>query len=127
MQDNITEVIEKARNSVTLSENVVIIIVQKLKVLRFALKKWSNIYREVERGQRDIGSSWIQAFNRKEETCSLTFLERKSKEDYGKELHQIYNKEEVYWKPRAKVKWLFRGDNNTSFFHKSVELRWKYN
>lgn len=44
----------------------------------------------------------------------------------GNLLH-LYKSEEVYWKQRAKIKWVMKGDGNTSFFYKFANLRSKIN
>lgn len=40
-------------------------------------------------------------------------------------LNEILLHEKVYWKQRAKIFWLEKGDSNTKFFHASVTARKK--
>lgn len=43
------------------------------------------------------------------------------------ELNQLYVQEEIYWKQRAKLFWLTKGDLNTRFFHRMASSRKKKN
>jgi hypothetical protein len=42
-------------------------------------------------------------------------------------LDKLENQRDVYWKQRAKVNWLTKGDRNTSFFHSFASERKKHN
>ncbi|KAM6545112.1 hypothetical protein CsatB_025848 [Cannabis sativa] len=42
-------------------------------------------------------------------------------------LDSLLYKEEIYWRQRARVKWLNAGDRNTNFFHKHASFRKKTN
>lgn len=40
-------------------------------------------------------------------------------------LNLAYNKEELYWKQRARENWLKYGDNNTTFIYQfALQIRW---
>ena len=65
--------------------------------------------------------------DRLEET---TYLSPKDFQIYftcRQKLHQIYKNEEIYWKQRAKIRWLKDEDNNTQFFHKTANHHKKNN
>ena len=51
-----------------------------------------------------------------EKICELT-----------KRLKDAYKRKELYWCQKARINWLKEGDNNTKFFHASVEGRRKRN
>lgn len=40
---------------------------------------------------------------------------------------EVYTKEEIFWRERAKCKWLKEGDANTIYFYRSVTMRHRSN
>lgn len=44
-----------------------------------------------------------------------------------KDMEQLLAQEKVFWKQRAKIHWLWEGDQNTSFFHNQGSARRKSN
>ncbi|KAL0375753.1 UNVERIFIED_CONTAM: hypothetical protein Scaly_0692900 [Sesamum calycinum] len=42
-------------------------------------------------------------------------------------MEQLLTEEEVYWKQRGKIHWLWEGDGNTSFFHNKISTRRRTN
>ena len=43
------------------------------------------------------------------------------------ELNALLEKEELYWKQKARTQWLNEGDKNKGFFHKQATQRRKIN
>ena len=42
-------------------------------------------------------------------------------------LIELYHREEIMWRQRARIDWLASGDQNTKFFHMRASLRRKKN
>ena len=42
-------------------------------------------------------------------------------------LIELYHREEIMWRQRARIEWLALGDKNTKFFHMRASLRRKKN
>ena len=45
----------------------------------------------------------------------------------NEKLIEMYHREEIMWRQRAKIRWLSAGDRNTRFFHMRASMRRKKN
>lgn len=43
------------------------------------------------------------------------------------QISELWKREELYWKQKSRVKWLTRGDQNTTFFHVTTNSRRRRN
>lgn len=59
----------------------------------------------------------IQHLDKKEADEGLTDDERKDRSHIKEEFIKITGHQEIYWRQKARLKWLKEGDNNTKFFH----------
>ncbi|XP_056685700.1 uncharacterized protein [Spinacia oleracea] len=76
---------------------------------------WSNLNAEIDGIQKALET---RPFNRH-------FLDLN--DELSKDLNLILEQEEKFWMTRARTNWLACGDQNTSFFHKSVTVRRRRN
>lgn len=94
----------------------------KLKRLRYTLKAWNattigNIFHNLSRAEDDLKSKELlfQATNREEDLISLNLCQA----TYFRALAD----EEMFWKQKARIKWLTEGDHNTKLFQAAVKDR----
>uniref|UniRef100_A0A803QJ15 Reverse transcriptase domain-containing protein n=1 Tax=Cannabis sativa TaxID=3483 RepID=A0A803QJ15_CANSA len=88
------------------------------------LKSWSKKYNSLFKTRISQFNFEIDQLQNK---IALTFEEFRKLSHLKSALDALLYKEEVYWRQRARVKWLNGGDRNTKFFHKHASLRRKLN
>ncbi|XP_031100850.1 uncharacterized protein LOC116004818 [Ipomoea triloba] len=94
----------------------------KLKRLKQALRVWNReIFGNVFDQVRNLDQSVSDAEKRFD--ASPTQENRELLSYAQASLLQALKLEEIYWKQKARVKWLREGDANTSFFHSTVKDR----
>ena len=90
----------------------------KLKACVSGLTAW----RKKERGNEQVVISKLQKSLLKLQTREDTGAEIAIKKVQD-ELGQLLDKEEMWWRQRAKEEWLKFGDHNTRFFHACASTR----
>lgn len=99
----------------------------KLKILKGKLKQWNkdvfgNIHSYVDDAKTRLVDIQNQ-INISVHSDSLLNSEKLSQID----LDQALNKQEIFWKEKAKVNWHVNGDRNTSFFFHRMKKKKKKN
>ena len=97
-------------------------LVEKLKLCRRELIGWSrasfgNIKVKLEELEERLKQ--LESNNQGQHVDQIKALKM--------EVNELLEKEEVYWKQRARVAWLKEGDRNTKFFHSKATQRQKKN
>ena len=97
-------------------------LVEKLKLCRRELIGWSkasfgNI--KAKLGELEERLKQLENNNQGQHSAQIKSLKM--------EVNDLLEKEEVYWKQRARVAWLKEGDRNTKFFHSKATQRQKKN
>jgi hypothetical protein len=97
-------------------------LVEKLKLCRKELIGWSkasfgNIKIKLEELEETLKQ--LESNNQGQHSAQIKILKM--------EVNELLEKEEVYWKQRARIAWLKEGDRNTKFFHSKATQRQKKN
>lgn len=99
----------------------------RLQKLRKFLKGWSlGIKGEQNASRKDL-TSRIQALDHTAKNRLLTFQEWDERIALEKELDIILKLDDVYWKQKARTKWLLEGDANAHFYHQFANGRKRKN
>ena len=69
----------------------------------------------------------IQEIDLLAESRLLDMMEWEERIDLEKQLEELNNLEEIYWKQRAGDNWILKGDANTKFFHQFANGRRRKN
>ena len=69
----------------------------------------------------------IPNLERSQEERELNYEEICKLQSLMVEIQQIFKKEEIVWRQRARINWIREGYLNTAFFHKSASARNKKN
>lgn len=97
-------------------------LIPKLAEVSTYMARWGRTFFHKFREKIKVQKSIMESLgNRTDDDSVQGYLEAKE------ELNNLFYKEEVYWKQRAKLFWLAEGDDNTRFFHTSASVRKKSN
>lgn len=58
-----------------------------------------------------------------EQNCRKSLFKLEKRLD--RELQDILNQEELYWRQQARSKWNMHGERNTKFFHACAKSKWR--
>lgn len=81
---------------------------------------------------KEITGSFKTRINQYKKTMRTMKSKRDSRSlqqysEAAKQLTEVYNQQEVFWRQRSKQLWLREGDHNSKFFHSSTKARKKRN
>ncbi|KAA3459951.1 reverse transcriptase [Gossypium australe] len=95
----------------------------KLKELGLRLNCWAQKEKRLKvRRTKELNAKLFELGNR--EICE-TALEKMT--EIKLQLNLEADKEELFWEQKARINWLWMGDRNTTFFHRSATARKKKN
>lgn len=97
-----------------------------LRSLRVAFKRWLALKTLFNKQLKERLLHDVDMLDKKGEYVDLYPTELEIRRFLKKSLNEVYHKEKLYWKQRAKVTWLKEGDGNTFYFCKMTsELKQK--
>lgn len=99
----------------------------KLKHMRKRISGWAKNYYGKKKKDKQNLLSRLHHLELVQELSPLSASEQAEWLSIKASLDEIYLEEEIYWKTRAKHKWLEEGDLNTKFFHAIASHRKKKN
>ncbi|PNX70974.1 hypothetical protein L195_g057930, partial [Trifolium pratense] len=99
------------------------ILSKKLKILKDKLKIWNkdcfgNVHNHVISAEQKLHQIQIQ-IQHNGHTEALLNEEKLASAQYEDAL----NRQEVYWKEKARVNWHLEGDRNTKYFHRIAKIK----
>jgi hypothetical protein len=74
-------------------------------------------------------SKRIEKLRKRLENINRNFVQhnQEEKRSIERELDNLLEQEELYWRQRSRIQWLKEGDRNTKFFHQKATWRAKKN
>jgi hypothetical protein len=91
---------------------------KKLKAVKNSLKVWGHNLRGRDKKRKSDISLLLAELEMKEEFSKLSASDIQQKAALQQEMLDILDKEECFWRQRARDNWLLKGDSNTTFFHR---------
>ncbi|WOL09132.1 hypothetical protein Cni_G17885 [Canna indica] len=101
--------------------------IERWKKLRRTLKQWALINKRENNARKRYLEADIHKLNIKASTQELSTDEFLNLHACKKELDDFYDNEVVYWRQRAKLRWMKEGDQNSRFYHQWASLKKKQN
>lgn len=98
----------------------------KFKRLRKGLKIWSKKIPQLATTIQDTNSV-ISFFDTLEEFRDLADHERAARILLKEHLMQLLDSQQVYWKQRATIRWIARGDTNAKFLKAKASIKFRNN
>ena len=103
------------------------VIKRKLKFVKEELKKWNKeVFRDIKLRKYKLLDS-VDALDVKEKSDGLSSDEIDQRREAREELARVLHMEEVSWRQKSRALWLRKGNHKTKFFHKTTNLRRKFN
>lgn len=109
------EIVEFEWKNVVVSGNASQIFALKLKALKKRLIAWNKSSGDSLKANLEVCKEKINELDWLEEECNLLCDERGIRNGLRKAF-QLLVLEEIFWKQRARLRWLEEGDQNTIFF-----------
>ena len=96
---------------------------RRLQSVKTKLKEWNKVsFGELNEKKKSILND-LANFDAIEQVWGLTFDLLNQRALRKRELEELILREEIYWRQKARVKWVKEGDCNSKFFHKVANGR----
>lgn len=99
----------------------------KLRRLRKALRTWERRFLGEATNRKKGAMKRIEELEQLEEIRPLDMREQVELDNLRRKIEEIYQREDIKWKQRARSKWLEDGDANIAFFRKSASMHRRLN
>jgi hypothetical protein len=98
----------------------------KFKIVRKVLKDWQRSLSKIDKTVRDI-KLLIEFIDNIEEHQDLFIEEWNFRDIMQQKVAELLNIQKIYWKQRASIKWITKGDICSRFFHAHATVKHRRN
>ncbi|KAJ9542726.1 hypothetical protein OSB04_029232 [Centaurea solstitialis] len=124
-EDGFADLVETSWNSSPVTGFPDWVLFTKLRILKQDIRRWAKEESEKRCRTKESLIQSLTDWDLKAESGDLATDNKERRESILFELSQVVHKENLDLRQKSRIRWALEGDENSKFFHASVNQRWR--